>query len=119
MNKFAKSFLDIIDNRIKILLKSAIYAEVYGFVKSADNRQGTAVVLVNSSDISVPNRSGELLVTGDTVLIAYKANISLGCITRKLGKYRPSGIDLTQSEFDQLETDGKLIEGQTYYITGD
>lgn len=29
------------------------------------------------------------------------------------------GKNVTQSEFDQLEADGKLIEGQTYYITGD
>lgn len=117
MQAIISNLIEIIDNRIKKSLKALnIYSEAYGSVKSADNSTGTATVSINNTDISISNKSAELLSAGDMVIVAYKSNLSRGYISRKAGAYRANGIDVTQTELDQLVTDGKIVDGQTYYV---
>ena len=118
MSKFSSSFLEVIDRRIKNALLST-EKTISGTALTGEKADGTVSVDISGQKITVFNKSGEYVTTGDTVYITYKTNISQGHISRRAGAYKANGrLSVTQAEFDSMQTAGELIEGWVYDIIG-
>ena len=114
-----KSLKEIIDKRINTVLEK-IPKTINGTAISTENSSGFVFVSIgNNQNVYVQNKSAEYISVGDAVIIQYNKNISSGCIIRRTGAFRSNGeLNITQAEFDNLEANGELIDGWTYYIIG-
>lgn len=115
------------ENWIDKNTSQSIDKSVRGRVKSVDSHNQYANVTLlddeTESEIKLLNKTGEILKTGDYVYVNYKGIFSSknAYISRRNGKPRFTAYFnvLTQSEYDLLVEQGKVIDDIMYVIIGE
>lgn len=121
-NSILESIKNIICQQVNLKLSEIkTVKSISGVAKSTENSNNKVNVQLvgETQELSFPNKSGEFISVGDTVVIEYWKDLTKGYISRRIGAYKANGrLSVTQAEFDSMQTAGKLIEGWVYDIIG-
>lgn len=119
-NSILESIKNIICQQVNLKLSEIkTVKSISGVAKSTENSNNKVNVQLvgETQELSFPNKSGEFISVGDTVVVEYWRDLTKGYISRRIGAYKANGqVFVTQEEFDELQSNEKLIEGWIYYI---
>ena len=121
-NSILESIKNIICQQVNLKLSEIkTVKSISGVAKSKENSNNKVNVQLvgETQELSFPNKSGEFISVGDTVVVEYWKDLTKGYISRRIGAYKANGrLSVTQTEFDSMQTAGELIEGWVYDIVG-